>query len=209
MPPSPPQPLEPHRVTHHPLDRTSALPVLRFPLPQVTDRLLIRAFTTADAEAIYAIHGDPVATRYIAGTLSREASRANLEALIGRVDSTGYGPYAVELRETGQVIGWTGIQQVPGERLIEVLFALQVGHWRRGYATEAAKALVGVCFRQLGLEEVVATVDPGNAASIAVLRKLGCVLVGPFTHKLVEVHGHLYRVTREQFERACPPEDSC
>lgn len=191
-------------MTEHPLDRTSSLPVLRFPLPQVTDRLLIRAFTTSDAEAIYAIHGDPVATRFMTGTLSPEASRANLEALIGRVDSTGYGPYAVELLDTAQVIGWAGIQQLPGERLIEVLFAFRADHWGRGYATESSRALLRVCFRELGLEEVVATVDPRNLASIAVLRKQGFVLDGPFHHKLCDAHGHLYRVTREQWLRACP-----
>ncbi len=195
-------------MTDHSLDRTSSLPVLRFPLPQRTRRLLIRAFTPEDAEAIYAIHGDPVATHYMTGVLSPEASRANLLALIARVNSTGYGPYAVVLRESGQVIGWAGIQQVPGERLIEVLFAFQANHWGHGYATESARALLSVCFRELGFEEVVATVDPRNLASITVLRKQGFVLDGPFHHKLIDAHGDLYRVTREQWLRTCPTDDA-
>lgn len=185
----------------------SALPTLRFPLPQRTARLLIRAFTPEDEEAIFAIHGDPLATRYMTGPLTREASRANLAALIRRVEETGYGPYAVVLRETGRVIGWAGIQQVPGEPLIEVLFALQAEHWGHGYATEASKALLSVCFHEFAMEEVVATVDPRNLASIAVLRNQGFVYDGPFHHKLIDAHGHLYRVTREQFERACPSDD--
>ena len=198
---------ETRRLSDKPLDRTSALPTLRFPLPQRTARLFIRAFTPEDEEAIFAIHGDPLATRYMTGPLTREASRANLAALIRRVEETGYGPYAVVLRETGQVIGWAGIQQVPGEHLIEVLFALQAEHWRHGYATEASKALLSVCFHEFAMEEVVATVDPGNLASIAVLRKQGFVFGGPFHHKLLDAHGHLYRVTREQFERACYSDD--
>ncbi len=138
------------------LDRTSSLPALRFPLPQLTRRLRIRPFKPADADAIFAIHGDSEATRYMTGPLSREASLANLSALIDRVESTGYGPYAVELRDSPTVLGWAGVQQVP----------------------------------------------PRNAPSIAVLRKLGFSYDRPFTHKLVDCHGHLYRVTREAFERA-------
>ncbi len=184
------------------LDRTSSLPALRFPLPQLTRRLRIRPFKPADADAIFAIHGDSEATRYMTGPLSREASLANLSALIDRVESTGYGPYAVELRDSPTVLGWAGVQQVPGEHLIEVLYAIRREAWGQGYASEAAEALLGVCFGTLDLPEVVATVDPRNAPSIAVLRKLGFSYDRPFTHKLVDCHGHLYRVTREAFERA-------
>lgn len=191
------------RLSDLPLDRTSALPALRFPLPQRTPRLLIRAFAPEDEQAIFAIHGDPLAMRYMTGPLTPEASRANLAALIGRVADTGYGPYAVVLLETGRVIGWSGIQQVPGEQLIEVLFAFQAEHWGHGYATEASHALLSVCFHELAMEEVVATVDPRNLASIAVLSKHGFVFDGPFRHKLLDLNGHLYRVRRDQFDRAC------
>jgi len=200
---APPPPLD--GDTLNLIDRTSALPTIRFPLPLHTARLRIRPFTPEDASAIFAIHGDPVATRYMQGPLSQEASRDNLAALIDRVTRTGYGPFAAVLAETGEVIGWAGIQQLPGYLRLEILWAFQPAMWRRGYATEASIGLLDVCFRQLALRELVATVDPGNLASIAVLRKLGFEREGPFAHGLVAVSGDLYRLTREQFERSAHP----
>ena len=187
------------------IDRSSVLPGEPFPLPLQTERLRLRPFSLNDAEALFAIHGDPVACRYMTGTLTRAASLDNLKALISRVDQTGYGPFAVELLSTPEVIGWAGVQQLPGYPMLEVLFALKRERWGVGYASECCQALLSKTFRQLGVEEVVATVDPRNLASIAVLLKQGFVLSGAFIHKLQDAHGHLYRVTRDQFERAVHP----
>jgi RimJ/RimL family protein N-acetyltransferase len=155
----------------------------------------------ADADAIYAIHGDPLATRYMGGTLTREQSLDNLRALIVRVEDTGYGPFAVERRNDAELIGWSGVQQLPGYPMIEIIFAFETGSWGHGYATEVSAALLRQCFSQVGLHEVVATVDPRNLASIRVLNKLGFESVGPITHKLNHAQGILYRVTPERFGR--------
>jgi RimJ/RimL family protein N-acetyltransferase len=187
------------------IDRSSALPASRFPLPLATERLQLRPFAMDDAGDLFAIHGDEIACRYMAGTLTREASLDNLRALISRVNETGYGPFAVELPPAGEVIGWAGVQQLPGYPMLEVLFALKRERWGLGYASECCQALLKTTFRQLGVKEVVATVDPRNVASIGVLRKQGFVYDGPFAHKLKNAQGHLYRVTRDQYEQAVRP----
>jgi len=87
--------------------------------------------------------------------------------------------------------------------MTEVLFALRWDHWRNGYASEAARALLQVRFDELAPEQVVATVEPSYRASVAVLRRQGFVLEGSFQHTLSDAHAHLYRVTRSLFERAC------
>lgn len=183
------------------IDRISALPPRRFPLPLSTARLRVRHFNLADADAIYRLHGDPDVSRYMGGTLTREQSLDNLRALVSRVDATGYGPFAVERCDDGQVIGWSGVQQLPGYPMIEIIFAFEPGSWGRGLATEVAEALLFRCFAEIGLHEVVATVDPRNLASIRVLNKLGFESVGPITHKLNHAQGILYRVTPERFGR--------
>ncbi len=181
--------------------RTSALPAMRFPLPLATKRLEIRAFSMADADALYAIHCDPQACRYMNGTLNRSESRKNLAALIKRFDASGYGPFAVSLLATREVVGWAGVQQLPGFERIELLFAFQRSHWRKGFASEASQALLEQCFEHLSLDEVVASVDPENLPSIAVLKQLGFQLEGAFTHKVAPVDGHLYVLSAERFCR--------
>jgi ribosomal-protein-alanine N-acetyltransferase len=178
------------------------LPATRFPLPQVTDRLVLRPFAVEDAEAIYSIHGDPVASHFMGGTLTREQSCDNLCALIRRVDASGYGPFAVTLAGSDEAIGWAGIQQLPGEARLEILFALVPTYWRLGYATEASTRLLGIAFDNLGLREVFATVHPENQASIRVLTRLGFTPLGPYVHKLRQVEGVLYRVDGAEFASA-------
>jgi RimJ/RimL family protein N-acetyltransferase len=104
-----------------------------------------------------------------------------------------YGDRAVTLRSTGQLVGACGFVpclnafgQLPsfaaGECSEErgrysaefgLFYAISPAHQRRGYATEAAQALVDYAFRQLHLKRVVATTDCDNSASIGVMRKLG------------------------------------
>jgi RimJ/RimL family protein N-acetyltransferase len=184
------------------LDRSSALPTERFPLPLETRRLAIRPFSEADADAIFSIHGDSLASRYMGGTLTREESRANLQALMARVAATGFGPFALVERASGSVVGWAGMQQLPGYPLIETLFALQPPSWGRGFATEATAALLDVSFGRLRIDEVVATVDPRNDASIRVLEKCGFTISGPIRHKLVPADGLLYRCSAKDFRQS-------
>lgn len=184
-----------------PIDRVSALPPSPFPIPLVTPRLRVRRFTLSDVDGIFRLHGDPQVSRFMGGTLTREESLDNLRALIVRVEATGYGPFAVERIDDAQLIGWSGVQQLPGYPMIEIIFAFEPGSWGRGFATEVSAALLRQCFGVVGLHEVVATVDPRNRASIGVLNKLGFESVGPITHKLNHAQGILYRLTPERFGR--------
>lgn len=168
----------------------------------MTERLVLRPFAVEDADAIYSIHGDPLASQFMGGRLTREHSFDNLCALIRRVDASGYGPFAVTVAGSGEPIGWAGIQQLPGEGCLEILFALVPTHWGRGYATEASRRLLCIAFNDLGLREVFATVHPENQASIRVLARLGFKSLGPYVHKLRQVEGVLYRVDGAEFASA-------
>lgn len=139
------------------------------------------------------------------GTLTRDQSFDNLVALIQRVDYSGYGPFAVTVAGSNAAIGWAGIQQLPGEACLEILFALVPTQWGRGYASEASRRLLCIAFDDLALQEVYATVHPENQASIRVLMRLGFKSVGPYVHKLGDVEGVLYRVDGVAFSNAGTP----
>jgi [ribosomal protein S5]-alanine N-acetyltransferase len=142
----------------------------------VTDRLELRPFTETDLDDLLDVFGDPAVMRYV-GAGRRPLDRERLEESQGLVQehwrAHGYGPLAVVERATGRLIGEAGLQVLEGGPEVEVTYTLARAAWGRGYATEAARAVLAWGFAQLGLEGVVAVVYPQNTASLRVLAKLG------------------------------------
>lgn len=137
-------------------------------------RLVLRPPRAADADAHFAIHGDPETNRFNpAGPITDPAeSRAILDAWSAHWDRHGFGYWAVALRAAPDaVIGFGGIafRPVGGEVQLNLYFRLSPTVWGRGLATELAQAaLAGAPPGR----DVFALVRPDNAPSIAVLRKL-------------------------------------
>lgn len=150
-------------------------------LPVVTARLCLRPFRMNDHLSLYELHRDPAVTRFAGGSKNRQESLASLERMIERVDQTGFGPLALTERQRpdspagDSVIGWCGVQPLRGTSHYEVIYALAPHFWGRGYATEAAAALMhtAFCSEYLPQKELVGLVYPQNIPSIRVLQKLG------------------------------------
>lgn len=106
-------------------------------LPIRTRRLSLRLFEPADADALYALHWDQRVARYAGGVKTKAESSESLKRVIDRTSSSGFGPLALEEKNSGAVIGWCGIQIMPGTDLYEVIYALQVAQWGKGLASEA------------------------------------------------------------------------
>ena len=99
----------------------------------------------------------------------REHARPDLARPdLARPDLAGTGLAGIELA------GTAGLRPLDGIGL-EIFYSLAPGAWGRGYATEAARAVVGHALGTLGLTEVLAEVDEGNTASVAVVKRLGMV----------------------------------
>ncbi|MFG1953354.1 GNAT family N-acetyltransferase [Micromonospora sp. NPDC048830] len=155
-----------------------------------TDRLLIRDWTAApdDLARIYDIYSRTEVVRWLGAApglpLTDPARAADRLALwrARHADHAGrYGTWAIELRDTGVVVGTVLLKPLPGRDEgvptddIEVGWHLHPDSWGHGYATEAARAVVA---REMaaGTREVRAVVSPGNTASMAVARRLGGLL---------------------------------
>ena len=76
-------------------------------------------------------------------------------------------------KEGGRLIGFCGLQPLPGTPDIEIGWWLARVWWGRGLATEAARAALGDGFARVGLGRIVAIAQPANTASIRIMRKLG------------------------------------
>ncbi|WP_405094834.1 GNAT family N-acetyltransferase [Micromonospora sp. NBC_01412] len=156
-----------------------------------TERLLLRDWTAdpADLARIFDIYSRPEVARWLnaPGLPLTDPARAADRLATWRERHAGhgdrYGTWAIEVRDTGVVVGTALLKPLPGRdegvltEDIEVGWHLHPEEWGHGYATEAARSLVA---RELatGTPRVWAVVSPGNAASMAVARRLGMTHVG-------------------------------
>ncbi|HEX2058852.1 MAG TPA: GNAT family N-acetyltransferase [Actinomycetota bacterium] len=160
-----------------------------------TPRLLIRLPEERDAGPYHAIHADPDVTRWLGGvrpnSVEDELERIALRRAMQ--DDLGYTMWTVEEKESGKVVGLSGL--FPVEKTgpdIELAYHYRKDRWGRGYATEAARACLDYGFGA-GLDRIVGLVAPHNRASAHVLEKCGMRLVGPVRYydtDLVEYELH-------------------
>lgn len=82
--------------------------------------------------------------------------------------------FAVCLKESGEHIGWVHLSCIGYDPSIkEIGWVIAKDHWRKGYATEGAKAMLDMAFAIVGLDEVIAICKPGNQGSINIIERLG------------------------------------
>jgi RimJ/RimL family protein N-acetyltransferase len=109
--------------------------------------------------------------------LSRRQSDDLIEKIEAGFEVNGYGLWALELRSTGEFIGFTGLAPPEFEAhftpAVEVGWRLARSAWGNAYATEAAQAALRFGFEEAGLAEVVSFTSAGNARSRAVMKRLG------------------------------------
>ena len=147
-----------------------------------TARLVIRAPMAGDFETFWRMNNDPDVKRYTVGVtaLSRETVLAQHEESCRSFDTADAVDciFSVEERSTGRCIGYCGFEYSERLGAVELVYGLEKSAWGRGYASEAAEAVLRYGFDTLRLDVVTAAVNPENAASERVLIKLGMSKTG-------------------------------
>lgn len=142
-----------------------------------TKRLVLRNWHESDLDAMAAVNADPKVIEYLGGPRDRENTRLFIEGSIQLFERVGYCFFAMELKATGELIGFTGMAPVGAEMpfapAIEIGWRIASQHWGQGYAPEAAKALIKFAFKRPEITELVAFTATTNAKSIRVMEKLG------------------------------------
>lgn len=143
----------------------------------ISERLRLRQWKDADREPYAALNADPAVMRFFPALQSREGSDRDIERWSGELDDRGWSNWAVEIRASGHFIGFIGLT-IPRRALsfmpcVELGYRLAREHWGKGYATEGAKAALGVGFDRLGLEEIVSFTARINLPSRAVMERVG------------------------------------
>ena len=156
----------------------------RVPLPTPTlhtARLRLRPFTSADADALFALHSNPHVLRYWDAPPWSTPERAHgFVARCRQLAEEGSGArLAMERASDAAFLGWCGLSRWnPDYRSAALGYCLDDAAWGQGYATEASRALLAWAFDTLDLNRVQAEADTRNAASARVLEKLGFVREG-------------------------------
>jgi [ribosomal protein S5]-alanine N-acetyltransferase len=141
-----------------------------------TERLSVRQFTVDDAEFILSLLNDPSFLRYIGDKKVRSLEDARQYLLTGPIASyerSGFGPCLVKLRESDAPIGMSGLlkrEELPDP---DIGFAFLPDFCRRGFAFEAATAVMQDASDRLHLERILAITTPDNHASSNLLQRLG------------------------------------
>lgn len=170
-----------------------------------TERLVLRPFEETDAEGLHAYLGDAEVVRYEPyGVMTMEECR--LEAARRASDEAFW---AVCLAD-GTLIGnlyLSGADEF-GTREIGYVFARAC--WHKGYATEAARRLMAYAFERLATRRIIALCDTRNAASFALMERLGMRREGEFKKNVgfkTDAHGNTiwtdsyqYAILKEEFE---------
>jgi len=146
-----------------------------------TEHLRARRFAADDAQPLYKYHLEENVKRWIPNESYadiEEAQRA-IDYYIGCV-SNRHLPYVLadELKETGELIGDTGINEVEGQgSKVEIGYVISGKYSGRGLATELLNAMTEFVFSSFETDVIYARVLRGNYASTRVLEKNGYVFV--------------------------------
>lgn len=165
-----------------------------------TERLLLRLLVPEDAQALAAVLGDPIAMQWYPHPFSRPEVEQWIARNRARYHDDGHSLWAMVLKTTGAVIGDCGLvmQDVDGERLMEVAYHVRRDHWGRGFATEAARACINYAFETLKAERVISLIRPENQPSWRVAEKNG-LKVWKQTTRAGYLH-MVYTIRREEFD---------
>ena len=141
-----------------------------------TERLRIRWLDADDSAFILALVNQPSWIQYIGDKGVRtlqDASRYIENGPVAMYQRAGFGLYLVELREPGDPIGICGLIKREGLEDVDLGFAFLPAFWRKGYAFEAATAVMCYAREVLGLRRIVAILSQDNHRSSKLLEKLG------------------------------------
>lgn len=177
-----------------------------------TPRLLMRRFELKDVAPFAALNVDPVVMEHFESVQTLDETNRFIERIESHFDDLGFGLWALELKDSGEFIGFTGLMTPTFEAhftpAVEIGWRLARKHWRKGYASEAAREALRIGYENHALDEIVSMTATTNIPSQAVMRSIGMHHdpADDFDHPRLPA-GHplerhiLYRLSRRDWER--------
>ncbi|MFZ3321615.1 MAG: GNAT family N-acetyltransferase [Usitatibacter sp.] len=150
------------------------------PITLETPRLKLREFRESDLDQYAVMCADPEVMRYLGtgGTLSSDETWRAIAGMLGHWRLRGFGMWALESKETGELVGRAGFIYPAGWPGFELGWVLGKPYWGRGYATEAAREALRWGYEVLKRDRVISLIRKANKPSIKVAERLGSKLAG-------------------------------
>jgi RimJ/RimL family protein N-acetyltransferase len=153
-------------------------------LPRPTRRLAFRSFLPSDLEDVFALLGDPEVMRF-----SRSGAHPDRTATVAWIEKAAmphrgfsFGPTAILERARERVVGLCHLAPTEAGE-VEIAYRVRRDRWGNGIATEAAATWLDFGFCELGLQRIVAFIDPANLGSLRVATKLGMAEEGEMLYQ--------------------------
>jgi RimJ/RimL family protein N-acetyltransferase len=167
--------------------------------PLTTERLVVRDWSLDDARDALDVYGSSEVAYWLTPAMERVGDVAAMRGLLQAWQEaqpnllTPRGRWAVQRRDDGRVIGGLAIHLLPPyDADLEVSWQLSPQAWGHGYATEAARAVIGWAFTQ-DVEELFAVARPNNLRAIRTAKRVGMTWVGE-TSKYYGMRLQVYRI---------------
>lgn len=162
-----------------------------------TDRIGFSKWTALDADLAENLWGDPEVTKFIcaSGVFTKEDIARRLETEIRNGEEYGVQYWPIFTSDTNELIGCCGLRPRK-ENEYEIGFHLRPKYWGRGYAKEAADAVIQYAFTTLNADKLFAGHNPKNVASQKVLAKLGFTYIGNEYYEPTGLHHPSYELNK-------------
>jgi ribosomal-protein-alanine N-acetyltransferase len=143
-----------------------------------TPRLRLRRFKPGDVDELHRVFADAGVRRFLLDDqiVSREWVADEIAASIARFEAGTAGLFCLLPKADDTLIGFCGFRPFFEPPELQLIYGLLPAYWSKGFATEAARAMLKFGFEQLGFDRITASADAPNAASLRVLEKAGMTL---------------------------------
>lgn len=155
--------------------------------PIETARLLLRPLEKTDAERLFLLDSNPEVMKYIGQPVLSEIEQSQevIAMIQKQYHDNGIGRYAVIEKESGLLIGWSGLKLYKGkinnhENFYELGYRFLPEFWGKGYAKESSRAFLEAGFNEINIDVIYAYTHCENTASNNALEKLGFQKTGEF-----------------------------
>jgi len=140
-----------------------------------TERLIIRKFNFADLDKLIELRSDEEVIRYLGGRRlqNAEAIEKRMCFYLDCYEKYGYGMSAMIWKETGEMIGWCGLQPLEETGETEIGYGMIKEFWGKGIGYECARAWLEYAFANTDATRIVAVADPENRGSWRIMEKCG------------------------------------
>ena len=167
-----------------------------------TKRLILRDYTLNDFEALFEILSDAETMQHYPKPYDEKMTKHWIEWNIQNYQKYGFGIWAVILKETGEFIGDCGItiQNIDGELLAEIGYHIHKRYWRKGFGSEAARAVRDWAFKNTEYDCLYSYMKYTNEASYGVALKNGMQFVEEYSDPINTIT-RVYAIDRDSWQK--------